>query len=96
MDLNDLPPGGAHPKKFFLFYNYDTWTGPKKNLTVRGRCLTSHPDSQTATLALYIYMSMYPVGQPFFEIEYAICFKRKAPSARKHVLGPFRSVSEEF
>ena len=27
-------------------------------------------------------MSMYPVGQPFFEIEYAIYFKRKAPSAR--------------
>ena len=42
-----------------------------------------HTDSQTAPLALYIYMSIYPVGPTFFETEYAISFKRKAPSARK-------------
>ena len=76
------PPGEHTPKTFFSIL-YDAWPGPKIFLTVRGGSPHAHPDSQTATLALYIYMSMYPVGQPFFEIEYAICFKRKAPSARQ-------------
>ena len=53
----------------------------------RGLWHAPHPDSQTATLAFYIYMSIYPVGPTFFETEYAISFKRKAPSARKLWLG---------
>ena len=78
------PPGDDIQKKFFSIL-YHTWPGPKNFLEFPGR-LRADPSrlSNSHTSVIYIYiMSMYPVGQPFFEIEYAICFKRKAPSARK-------------